>query len=312
MTGAEARRRLLAGLPVRQRRVDAGGVSTALLEGGAGSPLLLLHGGIECGGAYWAPVIPRLVENHRVVVPDAPGLGESEPLARLDDETFAHWLRDLIRLTCDARPTLVAHSLFGTGAALFAAAHGDSLSRLIVYAAPGIGRYRMPLRLRIVAVSFALRPNERSGERFERFALADRELTRRRDPAWFDAFSAYVLSRARVPHVKRTMRALVKAGTRRVPDPELQRIGIPAALLWGRHDRMTPLPLAEAASTRLGWPLHVVDDAAHVPHIEQPGGFVDRLAEALRTEGCELPLRAKQHAGTTAPLQGTSSARGLE
>jgi hypothetical protein len=118
MTGAEARRRLLAGLPVRQRRVDAGGVSTALLEGGAGSPLLLLHGGIECGGAYWAPVIPRLVENHRVVVPDAPGLGESEPLARLDDETFAHWLRDLIRLTCDARPTLVAHSLFGTGAAV--------------------------------------------------------------------------------------------------------------------------------------------------------------------------------------------------
>jgi pimeloyl-ACP methyl ester carboxylesterase len=312
MTGAEARRRLLAGLPVRQRRVDAGGVSTALLEGGAGSPLLLLHGGIECGGAYWAPVIPRLVENHRVVVPDAPGLGESEPLARLDDETFAHWLRDLIRLTCDARPTLVAHSLFGTGAALFAAAHGDSLSRLIVYAAPGIGRYRMPLRLRIVAVSFALRPNERSGERFERFALADRELTRRRDPAWFDAFSAYVLSRARVPHVKRTMRALVKAGTRRVPDPELQRIGIPVALLWGRHDRMTPLPLAEAASTRLGWPLHVVDDAAHVPHIEQPGGFVDRLAEALRTEGCELPLRAKQHAGTTAPLHGTSSARGRE
>ena len=112
-----------------ERRLDAGGVSTALLEGGAGPPLVLLHGGIECGGAYWAPVIARLVENHRVVVPDAPGLGESEPVARLDDETFARWLRELIRLTCEARPTLVAHSLFGTLAARFAAAHGDSLSR---------------------------------------------------------------------------------------------------------------------------------------------------------------------------------------
>ena len=280
--GGEARQRLLAGLPVSQLRIDAGGVSTALLEGGAGPPLLLLHGGIECGGAYWAPVIARLVENHRVVVPDAPGLGESEPVARLDDDTFAHWLRELIRLTCEARPILVAHSLFGTRAARFAAAHGDSLSRLIVYAAPGIGRYRMPLRLRIVAISFALRPNERSGARFERFALLDRERTRQRDPAWFDAFSAYVLSRARVPHVKRTMKALVKAGTRRIPDAELQRIGIPAALLWGRHDRMTPLPLAEAASTRLGWPWHVVDGAAHVPHIEQPDRFVDGLAAALR------------------------------
>ncbi len=290
--GSAARQRLLAGFPASQGRVDAGGASTALLEGGAGSPLLLLHGGIECGGAYWAPVISRLVENHRVVVPDAPGLGESEPLARLDDETFARWLRELIRLTCETRPTLVAHSLFGTLAACFAAAHGDSLSRLVVYAAPGVGPYRMPIGLRIVAMRFALRPNQRSGERFERFALLDRERTRQRDPAWFDSFSAYALSRARVSHVKRTMSRLIKIGTQRVPDAELQRIRIPAALLWGRHDRMTPLRLAEAASTRLGWPLHVVDDAAHVPHIEQPDGFVDRLAEARRGVSTERAVTA--------------------
>ena len=279
--GSEARERVLAGLPVAERRLDVGGVSTALLEGGAGSPLLLLHGGIECGGAYWAPVITRLVENHRLVVPDVPGLGESEPFARLDYDTFARWLRELLQLSCEPRPTLVAHSLFGTLAARFAAAHADSLARLIVYAAPGTGPYRIPLGLRMVAIRFAVRPNERNEERFERFALLDRERTRRRDPAWFDSFSAYALSRACVPHVKQTMSRLIKTGTTRVPDAELQRIGIPAALLWGRHDRMTPLPLAEAASTRLGWPLHVVDDAAHVPHIEQPDSFVERLTGAL-------------------------------
>ncbi len=79
------RRRLLDGLPVRERRVVAGGVATALLEGGDGPPLLLLHGGIECGGVYWAPVLARLAEQHRIVVPDAPGLGESAPVAELDD-----------------------------------------------------------------------------------------------------------------------------------------------------------------------------------------------------------------------------------
>jgi pimeloyl-ACP methyl ester carboxylesterase len=281
--GAEARDRVLAGLPVSQRQLDAAGVSTALLEGGAGPPLVLLHGGIECGGACWAPVIPRLVQKHRVVVPDAPGLGESEPLGHLDDESFACWLRELIRLTCESEPTLVAHSLFGSLAARFAA-HGDSLSRLVVYAAPGIGRYRMPLGLRIVATRFALRRNEQNGERFERFALLDRERTRRRDPAWFDAFSAYTLSRARRPRAKRTMSALVRTGTTRVPDAELQQIAIPAALLWGRHDRMTPLSLASAASARLGWPLHVVDNAAHAPHIEQPDGFVDLLTDVLRDD----------------------------
>jgi pimeloyl-ACP methyl ester carboxylesterase len=283
MTGA-ARERMLAGLAVSRRRLDAGGVSTALLEGGAGSPLVLLHGGIECGGAYWAPVVTRLAESHHVVVPDAPGLGESEPLARLDGPAFARWLRQLIDLTCEARPTLVAHSLFGTLAARFATAHGDALARLVVYAAPGVGHYRMPVALRLVAMRFALRPNKRNAERFERLALLDRERTRRRDPAWFDSFEAYVLSRARVAHVKRTMRTLVKAGTTRVPDAELRRIDVPSALLWGRHDRMAPLSLAEAASTRLGWPVYVVDHAAHVPHIEQPDDFADLLMEVLRAD----------------------------
>jgi 2-hydroxymuconate-semialdehyde hydrolase len=283
------RERLLAGLPVRERRVDAAGVATVVLEGGAGPPLLLLHGGIECGGVYWAPVLARLAASHRVVVPDAPGLGESAPFDRFDDERFARWLHELIDLTCEARPTLVAHSLLGTLAARFAA-HGDSLARLVVYAAPGIGRYRMPLGLRVVATRFALRPNERNGARFERYALFDRERTRRRDPAWFDSFGAYTLSRARVPHVKRTMRALLDIGTARVPDAELRRIGIPATLLWGRCDRMTPPALARAASTRLGWPLHVVDSAAHVPHLEQPGAFADRLLE-LQTVSTQAAVK---------------------
>jgi pimeloyl-ACP methyl ester carboxylesterase len=280
--GAGARERALARLPVTTLRIDAGGVSTALLEGGSGPPLVLLHGGIECGGAYWAPAISRLAERHRIIVPDAPGLGESEPLPTLVDETSARWLRELIRQTCEATPTLVAHSLFGTIAARFAAAHGDLLARLIVYAAPGVGPYRIPLGLRLVAVRFGLRPNERNEERFQRFALLDRERTRRQDHAWFDSFSAYELARARVPHVKRTLRWLVKAGTKRVPDAELRRIRVPTALLWGRQDRMTPLRLAQEASGRLGWPLHVVERAAHLPHIEQPDAFVDRLTDALR------------------------------
>jgi pimeloyl-ACP methyl ester carboxylesterase len=47
---------------------------------------------------------------------------------------------------------------------------------------------------------------------------------------------------------------------------------------------MTPLPLASAASPRLGWPLYVVDHAAHVPHIEQPEDFVDLLTDVLRAD----------------------------
>jgi 2-hydroxymuconate-semialdehyde hydrolase len=226
-------------------------------------------------------VLAALAESHRLVVPDVPGLGESEPFTDLDFDTFAEWLGELLRQTCPQEPTLIAHSLAGSLAAGFAAVHRDVLRRLVIYAAPAIGPYRMPLRLRVVAIRFALRPSERNAERFDRYALLDLDRTRERDPGWFDAFTRYTLSRAALPHVKRTMRQLINAGTRQVPDTELRRISVPTALVSGRHDRMVPARLAEGASNRLGWPLHFISDAAHAPHIEQPEGFLRALNAAL-------------------------------
>ena len=80
----QTRDRLLADLPSQRVGYGWRAPRPPLLEGGDGPPLVLLHGGIECGGAYWAPVIASLAESHRLVIPDVPGLGESEPVARLD------------------------------------------------------------------------------------------------------------------------------------------------------------------------------------------------------------------------------------
>src|ERR687898_82180 len=124
---AAARRRMLAGLPVTERRVSAGGASTTVLEAGGGPPLVLLHGGIECGGAMWAPVVARLAESLRLIIPDVPGLGESNPAQRLDLESFATWFRHLLRETNVGKPVLVAHSLLGSLATSFAIRHGGDL-----------------------------------------------------------------------------------------------------------------------------------------------------------------------------------------
>jgi pimeloyl-ACP methyl ester carboxylesterase len=139
----------------------------------------------------------------------------------------------------------------------------------------------MPLGLRVVAIRFALRPTERNEERFERRAFHDLDRARRRDPEWFEAWSAYGRARAVEPQCKRTMRWLIANCTKEIPDAELRSIALPTALLWGRHDRFVFLDHAEAASTRLGWPLHVVDDAGHVPHVEQPEAFLRTLHAAL-------------------------------
>ena len=62
---------LLEGIPVTERRVDLAGVTTQLLEGGDGPPIVLLHG-LGGFGVEWAQVIPHLVGSHRVVIRISP------------------------------------------------------------------------------------------------------------------------------------------------------------------------------------------------------------------------------------------------
>src|SRR5262245_1583402 len=76
LTEADARERLIAWMPVTERRLDLAGVSTAVLEGGAGPPVVLLHGPFANAG-HWLRVVPGLAASHRVVVPDLPGHGTS-------------------------------------------------------------------------------------------------------------------------------------------------------------------------------------------------------------------------------------------
>lgn len=168
--------------------------------------------------------------------------------------------------------------MLGTMAARFTTRHADLLSRLVVYGAPGVGPYKIPARLGYVAIRFSLRPTPRNAERFDRFALLDVDATRRLDPAWYGAWESYTRDRARDRHVKRTMSQLISTGKKQIPDAELDGIDIPTLLLWGRHDRMVPLHIGETAAERHGWPLYVVENAAHAPHIEQPEAFVRTLA----------------------------------
>lgn len=268
---------MLAGVPATRGVLDVAGGATSFWEVGDGPPMLLLHGGIECGGAMWAPVVGRLAKRYRVVVPDLPGLGESAPVERLDLTTFAGWLIGVMKQMEMHRPTLVAHSLVGSLAARFAVHRSDVLGQLVLFSIPAVARYRMPMRLRYVAIRFAVRPTAENGERFDRFALYDLDATRRRDPLWYDAFDVYTRDRAAVPHVKKAMRQLVAHQTTRIPSADLDRISTPTTLLWGREDRMVPLSVAQDASARQGWPLRVIDDAGHAPHIERPDAFVDGL-----------------------------------
>ena len=119
-------------------------------------------------------------------------------------------------------------------------------------------------------------------ERFQRYALWDRDFTRARDPDWFDAFSAYTVARARDPDVKATMRRLVSTRAWGVPDDQLARIDVPTSLLGVMKTEWRPFGSHGWPQGRHGWPLVVIDRAGHVPHIEQGDAFVTALEEICR------------------------------
>ena len=281
MRGDDARRRLLAGAPVTERRLDLAGVSTAVLEGGDGPPVVLLHGQGGWSG-MWLPVIADLVTTHRVVAPDLPGLGASEvPDGPPDAARVLAWLGELIQRTCPSPPALVGASLGASIAARFAIAHPDRLTRLVLVGAGSLARFRPAPGVALALIRFIARPGERTQARFLRQVTVDPSRVRALLGDRWEASQAYNLDRARTPSVRAANRRLLRElGTKTIPPHELARIAVPTSLIWGRHDRVMRLRIAEAASVRYGWPLHVIEDAGHFS-LEQPQAFRAALRAAL-------------------------------
>jgi pimeloyl-ACP methyl ester carboxylesterase len=276
------RDRLLTGMPVTERRLELAGVSTTVLEGGEGPPVIFLHGPGEFG-AKWMRVIPDLVGTNRVIAPDLPGHGASGvPDGGLDAGRVLAWLDELIECTCDARPVLVGHLLGGAIAARYASKYTDRLSGLVLVGSLGLAKFRPSPRFAIALVRFMIHPSERSSERLWQRCTVDLADVQRQMGERWNTFEAYYVGRAREKSGKSALRSLMgSVGTPVIPAAELARIVVPTTLIWGRENTGVRLAIGEAASARHGWPLQVIDDAADDPPMEQPQAFLKALRASL-------------------------------
>jgi pimeloyl-ACP methyl ester carboxylesterase len=275
--------RLLDGLPVTERRLQCADVSTTVLEGGDGPPVVLLHGP-GAYGAAWLRVIPRLVATHRVIAPDLPGHGTSEVAGgRLDAARVIAWLDELIERTCPVSPAVVGNTLGGAIAARFAVDHSERVGRLVLVDALGLRPFQPTPGFESALIDFLTEPNEGTHDRLWRHCAFDLDALRVGMGERWETFSAYNLDRARTPGVMAALQILMaEFGVPAIPSSDLARIAVPTTLIWGRHDRATALQEAEAASARYRWALHVINNAADDPAIEQPEAFLAALSAALR------------------------------
>jgi pimeloyl-ACP methyl ester carboxylesterase len=280
MSGAAGIPTIHGGEEVNERRLDLdlAGVSTAVLEGGDGPPVVLLHGQGGWAG-MWLPVAADLVRTHRVIAPDLPGLGASTvPEGPPDAARVLAWLGALTERTCPEPPVIVGGSLGASIAARFAIAHPDRLSRLVLVDAGSLARFRPAPGVLVALVRFLARPTERTQQGFLRQVTVDP--ARARALLGPDA-RAYGLELARTPSVRAANRRLLRElGTRTIPSGQLAGVAVPTTLVWGRQDRVMRLRIAEEASARYGWPLEVIEDAGHLS-IERPEAFRAALRSAL-------------------------------
>lgn len=237
-----------------------------LLTAGRGAPLLYLHG---AGGAgRWLPFQERLAERFTVWFPSHPGHGGSPPaewVEHVSDLAF-HYL-DLLDTLGLERVHLVGASLGGWIGAEIATMASHRLASLVLIDPVGIKvenwiypfLFGMDLP-QIVATVFhdpmnavQLAPKDGS---IDTLAELYRQQTALARVAW----NPYLYN----PLLRR----------------RLARITAPTLLCWGRHDRLAPLPCAEAWRKEIqGAELRIFEQSGHVPHLEEPDPVAAAVGE---------------------------------
>jgi pimeloyl-ACP methyl ester carboxylesterase len=275
---------MLHGIPVSDRRLDLAGIPTAVLEGGHGAPMVLLHSSGEFAG-LWRRAIPELVRTHRVIAPDLPGHGASGvPDGALGVDRTVAWLGALIDRTCAAPPVLVGRGLGGAIAARYAVTHSDRLDRLVLVGAFGLAPFEPAPSFAVALDHFMAQPTPHTRDALFEQCFVDLHHLRREMGRRWEPIAGYALERVSTSTVRASAAALMRYfGLSAIPEEELDRIAVQTSLIWGRNDLSVDVGVGEAGSGRHGWPLYIVDDAADDPPLERPSAFLTALAAALGT-----------------------------
>ncbi|HEX7807276.1 MAG TPA: alpha/beta fold hydrolase [Thermoanaerobaculia bacterium] len=218
-------------------------------------PIVLVHGVNDHAGT-WFTVAPALAATRRVILPDLGGHGESAPshgplpislLIEQLDAVIGH----------ERNITLVGNSLGGWLATLYTLAHPDRVKHLVLEAAGGLDRpFASPLyafdREQAIVIL-----NNVHGPRFVA-------------PDWvIDALIAR--------STDSQMLRVTETESHKL-DGRLSELHTPTSLIWGADDGVLPVAYGqELQSLIAGSELHVLDGAAHIPHMQQPEKFLQCL-----------------------------------
>ncbi|GGI07139.1 alpha/beta fold hydrolase [Egicoccus halophilus] len=248
--------------------------------------IVLLHGWPEDGSA-WRHVAPILADaGYRVACPDLKGLGRTRAPhgSRYDPESLADEISRLIRNLHARKAVLVGHDWGGPVAVATAFRHPGLVRALVVASAPlheiDLRRsWHIPLLNLPVLPEIAFRVAPRP-----LVAAGIRHAARHPGAIPDDAVDAYARGVAARPgewlpyYRGLARRAALEAALRRLrrrsrllsDPPERHHLRVPAAVVWGEQDPVTPFPLAAGVARDLEAEVVAIPDAGHFVHEESP------------------------------------------
>jgi pimeloyl-ACP methyl ester carboxylesterase len=283
------REEIVNDLPVKEYQIQVGDILTTYLEGGQGAPFVLLHGPGE-SAIWWMRVIPHLVKNFNVIVPDLPGHGSSgSAKEKLTKEIVLDWLDAFLYKTCSKPPVLIGHVVGGAIAASYAIQAGVKVKQLVLVDSLGLSSFRPAPRFAYQFLRFMINPTEKSYLRFLPHCIYDLKGLVSSIGIYWPSFLAYNLACAQHPEKKAAAKGIMSALSGKIPDGELSKIDIPVTLIWGRHDKANDLKVAFKASKKYGWALRIIEDARDDPKLEKPEEFV-QIVESMMAQ----PVPEKQ------------------
>lgn len=263
-----ASRRALVKAGFERVELPVAGGRLVYFRAGEGPPLVLLHGaGDQAGG--WDRVAPAFTGGYRVLVPDLPGHGESDP--RQGPIPFARVLAGVEALLAGPEvpepAVVVGSSMGGWLAALVAWRHPEEVARLVL---AGGG----PVRGEPSGVN--LLPESREEARATMAAVRDPG-----SPPVPDWVLDDLVRRAGSGPLFRLLQDL-EGMEAHLLDGHLGEIRTPVDLLWGESDRVVPPAYAERLAAGLPRArLTTLPRCGHLPQNECPRAFTEALREIL-------------------------------
>jgi len=242
--------------------VQVDGCRTHLRRGGAGEPLLYLHG--ASGAPLIMPFMEKLAQRFDVLVPEHPGYGLSDEPEWLENiHDAAYFYLDFLKKLNLKNVVVVGSSMGGWIAMEMAVRDTSRLKSLVLVSPAGIAAPGVQ-----PADIFLMPPEEVIRNLFydEKLALA-----RLAEPMTPEALDIALKNRHTTARL---------AWEPRLHDPFLpkwlHRIDVPVKIIWGREDRILPVGFVEEYKRLLPRAkVHIVENAGHLPQAEAPDVFVD-------------------------------------